>query len=334
MTVNNTQSVFAIHLTFPKAGSWSFSFEFMYDDRIHDKLREGVSLIDLVVYGTPQQTPETTTFNYTTTNSFRTYPVNSSEIFTDWVDVSTNLDNSMNGFTAVLTIDGQSAANVNGLPPNLGTNIKVMTDRCSTMYIDFFDSEGNPAKIVPYLSAAAHFTISNRDNAVYHAHGMYRPSDLSMQDVVTALNGQTMLNLHQLNPETNPLYNLSMNAMMIGVETNGSVNCFSDAGTVMQSMQGMMNMSSWYGPEYYSSIMGLFNFPDVDHFTIFVYVKVQLSDGSNRLIIPSFAISAYLEDTSDDNNNNDNDDESSNNGNSFIQNIPIAFLFLLICSIF
>jgi len=313
MTVNNTNEVFFIKTTFPRSGLWVLAFSFIYNDHVLGVWREGFTETNVYVDGTPDQNANPT-FNYTATNRFESYPVNDTDIFDDFVWVDTNLDST--GFVAVLSVDGQL------VPSNGSVNVNVIQGLCTAINIDFYknDTSGmTPVNLIPYLAAPVHFTISNRDNAVYHAHGTYLLDTMDMSDVVTMMDGMTMDQMMTLSPE---MLNLSMNAMMIGVESNGSVNCKSDEGKIMQEMQGMMDMSMFYGPSTFYRISGLFDFPDLAHFRIFAYVKVRLDDGTERLLVPSFAVYSVA------------DPMSSQASSSSILSIATATLLLLLALAF
>jgi len=218
-----------------------------------------------------------------------------------------------------ISVDGQL------VPSNGSVNVNVIQGKCTAINVEFFknDTTGmTPANLIPYLAAPVHFTISNRDNAVYHAHGTYLPEGMAMSDIVTMMDGMTMDQMMSLSPA---MLNLSMNAMMIGVESNGSVNCKSDEGKIMQEMEGMMDMSMFYGPSTFNRISGLFDFPDLTHFRIFAYVKVRLDDGTERLLVPSFAVYSVVD---------PNQDMGSQASSSSIISIATTVILLLLALAF
>jgi len=334
MTVNNTHSVFMLKANFPKAGSWSFAMDFLYQDPISMNMREGVALEDMVVYGTPPMDPiyGNSTFNYTSTNSFTTHPINDSDIYLGWIDINTNEDYTDSGYIAVLRVAGQSnATNTTGLPVNTGENIHVQAGVCTSIYLDVYTSDMQPAPLTSIMSAAVHFTISNRDNAVYHAHGMYRDPGTDIQDVVTMMNGMTMDMMMSMQSTmlTDPMFNMTMDGSMIGIATNGTLNCFSDVGVVMQSMGGMMDMNVFYGPETFSSVMGIFNFPDTGHWRLFAWMKLKLNDGTERLIVPSFGLLSYSNPLPPDQSSSE-----VNGAATLTHNLFVAILSMLIITYF
>jgi len=143
-----------------------------------------------------------------------------------------------------------------------------------------------PATMVPYLAAPVHFTLSNEDNGVYHAHGTYLIDGMSMAQVAEMMKTMTMDQMMEMQDSDPAMYNLSMNALMIGVEMNGTLNCKSDEGAIMTEMMGMMNMSIYYGPSTFNVISGLFDFPDTGHWRMFAYMAMEMEDGSQRLFVP------------------------------------------------
>lgn len=54
------------------------------------------------------------------------------------------------------------------------------------------------------------------------------------------------MNMNMSNPKDEMMMNLTMNAMMIGITMNGSVDCFREAGQVIRETG--MNMTYFSGP--------------------------------------------------------------------------------------
>jgi len=145
------------------------------------------------------------------------------------------------------------------------------------------------APLVPYLASAVHFTMFSPDNAVYHAHGTYLPAGTSWADVITIVQNENMMGNISFDFDMN----LTINAMMAGVQMNDTLDCRVDMGQVMMMMP-FMDMTKFYGPKTFGpTIVGLFDFPLSGNWRVFAYMKAQFPDGEQRLIVPTFSVNSY-----------------------------------------
>jgi len=234
--------------------------------------------------------------NYSIGNRFASYPVNDSDIFSDWVDILSN-DNVTDGYYVELIVT-HGSADVNSSTHN-GTydNINLIISKlCTSMTFNVYETNRNGSRVnlIPYLAAPAHLTISYQDGALYHGHGMYIPQGMSFPQIVSDMQGMGMNDLMKLNPQTDMMYNLSMNGMMIGILPNSSINCNTDEGVVMMDMGNMMDMSIYYGPPTFNTVASIFNFNDgAGRWEVFAYLKFKLPSGESRLIVPHFQVQVY-----------------------------------------
>jgi len=127
------------------------------------------------------------------------------------------------------------------------------------------------------------------DNAVYHAHGTYLPAGTSWSDVLNIVMNENMNG----NITFDSNMNLTINAMMAGVQMNLTENCRIDMGQVMMMMP-FMDMTKFYGPKTFGpTIVGLFDFPLSGNWRVFAYMEAQFPDGEQRLIVPTFSVNSY-----------------------------------------
>jgi len=285
-------SIFYIKASFPRNGIYSVAASFLFMDSRLGITREGFSQTAFTVTGMPAFNANAT-FNYETMNRFSTYPINDSDIFDSWIDVKTNEDDT-NGFYGKLIVGGGSADPSSGITGVNATLNYVRINTCTYFYVTIYSNESSttPAYMIPYLAAPVHFTVVNYDGGVYHAHGTFMPAGYDFQMVQAAMANSSMSDLMMMNPDS-MMYNLTMNAAMIGVEFNGTVDCLSDEGTVVDEMGGMMDMSIYYGPIPFGTVAGIFDFPVAGHWRIFAYMKLRLPSGEERLIVPHFAIDVW-----------------------------------------
>jgi len=84
-----------------------------------------------------------------------------------------------------------------------------------------------------------------------------------------------------------------MNAMMMGVTNQGTLNCTSDLGPDIQKYKidpykPMLPTSNFtFGPNF----IGLFDFPNVGNWRAFFYFKLQIGN-ETRLLVPDFSFAS------------------------------------------
>jgi len=291
----NDTTVFKFVTPFPISGEFTIAASFLFMDTRLNIIREGFSDFQFTVYGTPLPNFNRV-FNYTISNRFSTYPIASNDEFDVWVFIDSNI-NSESGFYGELIV-GQGTADANstvmyaGLG-NFNSTINYCGQNCTWFYLTIYSNESSTttASMIPYLAAPVHITIAAEDGAVYHAHGTYVPPGMNFPDIMHEIGQTSMTEIMTLNPATDPLYNLSMNAAMIGITFDGTIDCLTDEGTVMMEMGGMMDMNTFYGPSTFGTVAGIFNWPDGGGFyNMYAYMKLRLPNGEERLIVPQFTI--------------------------------------------
>jgi len=292
-SMSNT-GAFYFQTTFPKGGQYYIAASFMFSsDGIN--FREGFGQTLLTVGGTPAMETNVT-WNYTNAGSFAKYPIVGG-VYDEWVDSATNFESNgvMTNFIVVnsdlsMSMMSNNMMNINNPMPG-GMNINITAGRCSPFFFNFYTAPNVSAPLKPFLGAPVHFTLISEDDAIYHAHGTYLPAGISYyQMLMSVMNMSTSIMTGDMNMMmTDPMYNLSMNAMMMGVEMNGTLNCLQDMGSLM-NMAGM-NMSEYYGPDTFGpTVVGIFEWPNLGNWRIWAYTGIDNGDGTTSLLVPQFDV--------------------------------------------
>jgi len=256
---------FYVEVTLPKAGTWLIASSFIFSSDGGVIMREGFAQTTITVQGSPAFDIYNIPWNYQSANSFKTHYIGANEIFEEPINVTSNSD--PDGIYAVFSV---------GDTPFLNT---VTQRNCTPIYLSlYYNSSLTPANLVPFLNAPVHFTMASEFDAIYHAHGTYLPAGMDFAQARAASLGSN-----------STWYNLTMNMLMMGWQYNNTLNCLSDAGKVMMEMD--MDMTIWYGPATYGpTVVGIFDFPNAGNWRVWAYVKVLMPNGTERLIVPDFAV--------------------------------------------
>jgi len=217
--------------------------------------------------GNPPSSP--ILWDYSTVKSVKGYPLTPSQIFNNYVDVRTNSD--PNGYTVSMTIG-------NGVPP---TNT---TTGCIPIFFNIKDKNGNDLlSMVPFLDSAAHIILFAEDDAIYHSHATWLLPGMSFSNIVSMLKNTTVdVSLN----DTNSFLAL-MDALMIGVNPNGTYNCILDEAKQMAAMK--MDMNTFYGPVPFGpNLVSLFDWINIGNWRIWVYFAVNTGNGTD-LVVADFA---------------------------------------------
>lgn len=352
--------VFSVPMNFTRSGLWNFGVSFLYFDTARNKLREGVALADILVYGEPSSNKNITR-DYRTLNRFRTYPVGDNDVFTQVVDTKTNID-SESGIIALFQVNpwpinfapptpssttgGQTPlttgfghvhhTSTGGVEFNFTQNNDIQPYTCTYFYLSLYDLSGGspiPATAVPYLAAPVHFTMLAPDGAVFHAHGTWLPADGSdFPNLVTMMSSMTEEEMNAMTPD-DPMYDSMMGAMMIGVGMNNSINCATDAGVIMAEMPDM-DMNVFYGPSNFSIVTGIFDFPEAGNWTIFAYMKVKMPSGEIRMVVPHFQVKTkvayYPPPVVDEGDLDDEEEPSMSSSSKIFASVAMLLVALLL----
>jgi len=295
----NSTTVFHVKISFPRGGIYSIAANFMFNDVLNNTYRDGFAQTEFRVAGLPAMNRTGTVRNYNQTNRYGLWNFTDAprEIYNGWIDTTKNYDSQGYWGKLQLSIDGKLVST---------DNINITQLDCAyfvvTMYNDDV-TESAPAPILPLMAAPVHFTLVNYDGAVYHAHGMYLPDNMTFPNALTALGKISMAQMMAMDPMVDPMYNLSMTASMIGVNSSGQIDCFTDEGKVMWDMDQMaltmpdmkMDMNMFYGPDKYNVMASIFNWPNSFNWRIYAWMKIKDTDGNERLIVPHWDI--WVKDT-------------------------------------
>eukprot|EP01119_Soliformovum_irregulare_P008256 TRINITY_DN21385_c0_g1_i1.p1 TRINITY_DN21385_c0_g1~~TRINITY_DN21385_c0_g1_i1.p1 ORF type:complete len:477 (-),score=77.18 TRINITY_DN21385_c0_g1_i1:41-1471(-) len=284
-------TLWRLNITFPRAGQYSILMTFLYKDPHSQLHREGNAQMTFMVNGTSDQgkTPSWGEGDFSVTRYFTSYPIGDNDLFDDWINTTSNGQTSVGfgeQYRVTLNVFGSNETNRNIVSNLVCTYFTITVYQSST--------SNTPAKLVPYLAAPAHFTFNLNDGGIYHAHGTYLLPGQNMSSLQSLMNGMDMTKMMSYNPTSDWRYNASMNAYMVGLTGNGTLDCNSDMGPVMDDMMGMMNMDQYYGPPDYGKVVGIFGFPEAGPWRVWIYMKMELPNGEHRLIIPQFNIFAPI----------------------------------------
>jgi len=260
---------FYVDVELPDSGVWYFSATFVYQNG--SDMREGMGNDYMQVNGyLPASDP--ILWDYSTTKKFRGYPLPANQIHNTYVDVRDNQD--PNGYEVSIVI-------------NQGVDPRNLTINCTSVLFSIKDKSGNPATtLVPYLDAAAHVSFVAEQDAIYHGHAMFSPDPFSviigMLEMSPAMNmNASMISLN------NTMAIEMMNAMMIGLDPNGTFNCLSDEAKTMAAMD--MNMNEFYGPPTYGpNLATIFDFPNYGNWRIWLFFAIINGNGTD-LVVADFA---------------------------------------------
>jgi len=305
ITATGYGTYFWVNATFPRSGRYFIGASFLFMNG--SSFREGASSEIIFVNGTTPM--NNATYNYTAINSFKTYPIDDTDRILYPIDIETNLDESANGIKVIFQVIQQVSIHnhthstmtmtTGGVAPTVLSidppdNDAVVLNTCSPFYMQVFMDGGAPAStLIPYLRAPVHFTMVGPDGSVYHAHGSYLPDGILFPDLAGIVVAHAGMNMTPAEMMSDPMMNLTMNGMMMGILPNGSVNCRSDAGKVMQYMPNM-DHSLFYGPVNFGpTIIGLFDWAGFGDWRVFAWMKIEIN-GEERLIVPHFSVRTVL----------------------------------------
>jgi len=308
ITTTGSGTIFWVNAVFPRAGKYYIGASFLF--RNGTRYREGAASDEIVVGGAVPM--HNATFNYTSINYFQSYPIDSTDRIYDPIDTQTNLASEFDGIKVIFQIVQQVGLNNHthtggmimttggmpqqGLSSNPPDNDNIYLYTCVPFYLQVFmnGTETPATSLIPYLRAPVHFSMVSPDGGVYHAHGSYIPDGVLFNDLAGMVAAHSGMNMTDEEMMNDPMMNLTMNALMMGIQPNGTVNCESDAGVIMEFMPEM-DHSRYYGPEHFGPvIVGLFDWPAYGDWRVFAWMKIEIN-GVERLIVPHFSVKTVLQ---------------------------------------
>lgn len=273
---------FHVNITFPRSGFYMICATFLFTNGTFE--REGFAQTNFYVWGSPAQ--NTPSFNIAPQNNFRTYNLGPNDVFDTVIDSNHNHDANGPLVTMKFLSSGMHMRRQANLPQLEADIFSMCTPFAFEVYVKNSNQEYVPATLLPFLGAPVHFTLLSDDRYVFHAHGTYIFPNMTFDDLRMEVAGMGM-HMNMSNPKDDAMMNLTMNAMMIGITMNGSIDCFREAGEIIRETG--MNMSYFSGPETFGpTIVGLYDFPFAGYWRIFAHMKIKLPDGRIQLIVPHF----------------------------------------------